>query len=140
MVMQIEHIDAIARQKQRDVLLVVFKNAPKPGGKSKHPKLFTKVKWEQMAIRDTIIKWLKAHGIDWQPCNGIADFNSMMPYQGQIYIDLPFDESLPLFQELQQFMENPDGTMRYPEAILSYCPLDRAMENAEHDEPGLRER
>lgn len=133
--MLIEHIDAIARQKQRDVLYVVF-NSPASDNKDEKEILGqADLEWETLPIRQQIIDWLNAQGIGWKPCGHFADVNLMMGYRGRLYIDLPFDKSLPAFQALTAFLELPDGSMRFPEATLFYCPLDKAMENAAHDEP-----
>ena len=91
-------------------------------------------------IRQKIIDWLDVQGIGWQRCGHFANVGMMMGYRGQLYIDLPYDQSLPAFQALQAFLENPDGSMRYPKVFLIYCPLDKAMENAAHDEPGFWDR
>ena len=95
------------------------------------------LEWETLPIRRQIIDWLNAQGIGWKPCGHFADVNLMMGYRGRLYIDLPFDKSLPAFQALTAFLELPDGSMRFPEATLFYCPLDKAMANAAHDEPGF---
>lgn len=58
MPMLIEHIDAIARKKQRDVLYVTF-----------HPRKTSNTDqwdrpsydWEQDPIRETVCKWLTEH-------------------------------------------------------------------------------
>jgi hypothetical protein len=137
MPMLIEHIDAIARQKQRDVLYVVF-NAPASDNQDEKEILGqADLEWETLPIRQPIIDWLDAQGIGWKPCGHFADVNLMMGYRGRLYIDLPFDKSLPAFQVLTAFLELPDGSMRFPEATLFYCPLDKALENAAHDAPGF---
>ena len=137
MPMLIEHIDAIARQKQRDVLYVMF-NSPASDNQDRKEILDqADMEWETLPIRQQVIDWLDAQGIGWKPCGHFADVNLMMGYRGRLYIDLPFDKSLPAFQALTAFLVLPDGSMRFPEAALFYCPLDKAMENAAHDEPGF---
>lgn len=138
--MQIEHIDAIARQKQRDVLHVEF-HLPETKNEdvSKLDRL-TEVEWRDLPIRHQLIDWLEGHGIDWKPCGHFANTRLMMGYCGQIYIDLPFDKSLSAYRELEAFLEHPDGTMRFPEATFYCCPLSLAMKNAAHDEPGFWSR
>jgi len=138
--MLIKHIDAIARQKQRDVLYVVF-HPPASGTQDAEEGLRADdFDWKTLPIRQQIIDWLDAQGIGWKPCGHFANEYLMMGYRGQIYIDLPFDDSLPAFQALQALLELPDGSMRFPEATFFCCPLDVAMENAAHDEPGFWER
>ena len=141
----LEHIDAIARHKQRGVLYVEFHPLalnPEVGeGLSDQDvwawKTMPDSAWQTLPIRQQIIDWLDAQGIGWQRCGHFADVGLMMGYRGQLYIDLPYDQSLPAFQALQAFLENPDGTMRYPKVFFIYCPLENAMENAEHDAPGF---
>lgn len=137
MPMLIEHIDAIARQKQRDVLYVVFNSPASDNQDEKEILGQADLEWETLPIRQQIIDWLDAQGIGWKPCGHFADVNLMMGYRGRLYIDLPFNKSLPAFQALTAFLELPDGSMRFPEATLFYYPLDKAMENAAHDEPGF---
>lgn len=127
----IAHIDAIARQKQRGVLYIVFRTIGRPRANTN---------WEKHSSRKAIVQWLKEKGIPWQPCAGIANVNLLDSYRGQVYIDLPFDRTLPEYIELEAFLENPDGTMRLPGAIFGYLPLEYAMKNAHHDEPGFWER
>ena len=138
--MLIEHIDAIARQKQRDVLYVAFH--PPASGRPDDEVIVDQAdfEWKTLPIRQHIIDWLNAQGTGWKPCGHFANTSLMMGYRGQIYIDLPFDAALPAFQALQALLELPDGSMRFSEATFICCPLDMAMENAVHDEPGFWER
>ncbi|MFZ2123890.1 MAG: hypothetical protein WA012_08815 [Rhodoferax sp.] len=140
MPMLIEHIDAIARQKQRGVLYVAFH--PPASGTPDDEEIVDQgdFDWKTLPIRQHIIDWLDAQGTGWKPCGHFANTCLMMSYRGQIYIDLPFDEALPAFQALQALLELPDGSMRFPEATFICCPLDMAMENVAHDEPGFWER
>jgi hypothetical protein len=64
----------------------------------------------------------------------------MAPYLGQVYIDVPYDESLSEYRELRDYLEHPDGTMRHDGVRFYAMPLDYAMQNAAHDEPGFWER
>ena len=144
----LEHIDAIARQKQRGVLYVEFHPLaldPQAGESLSAQdvwawKTMPDSAWQALPIRQQIIDWLDAQGIGWQPCGHFADVGLMLGYRGQLYIDLPYDKSLPAFQVLQAFLENPDGSMRYPEAFFVYCSQDKAMENAAHDALGFWDR
>ena len=142
------HIDAIARQKQRGVLYVEFHPLaldPDAGEDLSArdimaSKTMPDCAWQSLPIRQQLISWLNHQGIGWQRCGHYAQVGLMMGYRGQIYIDLPFDTALPEFQALQTFLENPDGTMRYPRVHFIYCSLGKAMDNAAHDEPGFWER
>lgn len=139
MPMLIKHIDAIARQKQRDVLYVAF-HPPESGTHDAEKVVGSDdFGWKTLPIRQQIIDWLDAQGIGWKPCGHFANERLMLGYRGQIYIDLPFDETLPAFLTVQTFLELPDGSMRFPEATFFCCPLDKAMENVAHDAPGFWE-
>ena len=144
----LEHIDAIARQKQLGVLYVEFPplaREPKAGEELSEQdvwawKTMPDSAWQALPIRQQIIDWLNTQGIGWQRCGHFASSGMLMGYRGQLYIDLSYDKYCPAFQKLEAFLENSDGTMRYPEVFLIYCSLDEAMKNAAHDEPGFWER
>ncbi|TAL46355.1 MAG: hypothetical protein EPN89_10505 [Methylovulum sp.] len=131
----IEYIDAIARKKQRDVLFVEF-----------HPQdddedsCFPRHDWEQNPKRQTFLHWLDGHAIAWCSCAAFASENGFESSMGRIYIDLPMDETDPTYCKLRDYLEHPDGSLR-DEAIRFYVlPLEMAMRNAHHDEPGFWER
>ena len=136
MPMLIEHIDAITRKKQRDVLYLTF-----------HPRKMANAglgdnvshNWGQDSNRKKICKWLTEHNIGWQPCEHVAVENLICSYQGQIYLDVPYDDSDPLYMLVRDYLENSDGTMRFDTVSFWYVPLEKAMENAHHDEPGFWE-
>jgi hypothetical protein len=128
----IEHIDAIARQKQRAVLYLEF-----------HPKPYSErrdYRFQDDAMRDTVLAWLDAHGVPWTPCGPFADPRVVAPYLGQVYLDVPYDEALPAYRALRDYLEHPDGSMRHAGVRFFAMPLDYALRNAEHDEPGYWER
>lgn len=126
----IEHIDAISRKKQRDVLSIRFYTA----------ETVRTYDYRKDPERRRIIEWLDEHAVAWQPCGPVASEYAMRPYQGDIYVDVPFDASDAQFRELQAYLENPDGTMRHPSVIFEYYPVALALKNAHHDEPGFWDR
>lgn len=128
----IEHIDAIARKKQRAVLYLEF-----------HPKPYREWRnysWQDDAVRKEILAWLGANGVPWQQCGSFADPRVMAPYLGQVYLDVPYDESLLDYRVLRDYLEDPDGNMRHQGVRFYAMSLEFAMQNAEHDEPGYWER
>ncbi len=133
----IEHIDAIARKKQRDVLYVTFH--PKKSD-DEYSCRISAHDWENDPVRERVCNWFTEHHIGWLPCAHIADENSMGGYYGQIYLDVPFDENDPQYKQVRDYLENPDGTMRFDTVSFWYLPLEKAMENAHHDEPGFWEK
>jgi hypothetical protein len=130
----IDHIDAIARKKQRTVLFLEF-----------HPKInfddfeMPNYCYEKDKVRDEIITNLDQMGIVWTKCGHFASTNFMCSYRGQIYLDVPYDESLDEYKKLQGYLEYPDGSMRFPSVRFYHLPLEIAMKNAYHDEPGFWE-
>ena len=124
----LQHIDAIARQKQRDVLFGAFHYD--------NPDL---TDYENLPCRVELIAWLDANAIAWAPCGDIADPDCMRPYKGQLYFDVPFDEADAQYRLLAQHLEHPDGTGRIDGLRFCFVPLDIAMKNAHHDAPGYWE-
>jgi len=135
MPMLIEHIDAIARKKQRGVLFIAFhpdENSDDDGCDS-----WLDYNYKKDRRRKGVLKWFKDHGIHFQECGHIASESCMLPYLGNIYIDVPFDESDSKYQLVCEYLENPDGTPRDERVRFYYLPLEIAMKNAHHDEPGF---
>lgn len=127
----IEHIDAIARKKQRDVLSIRFYT---------RDTNFIAYNYMKDPERLRVIAWLDEHGVAWQPCGPVANENRMSSYRGEIYVDVPYDTTDPAYELLRDYLENPDGTMRHPTVTFEYYPLEMAMKNAHHDEPGFWDR
>jgi hypothetical protein len=128
----IEHIDAIARKKQGAALYLEF-----------HPQPYAewrKYRFEDDAMRSAILAWMDANGVRWGPCGPFANPDVMAPYLGQVYLDVPFDGALHEYRTLCDYLEDPDGSMRHEGVRFCVMPLDYAMRNAEHDEPGYWER
>ncbi len=129
MPIRIEHIDAIARKKVRDVLYLTFcSNQRDEDG-------FLIFDWRTHPARLRIIEWLNANDIPWTMCAEFAssDPDTMMSYMGQIYIDIPYDSSLPEYKRVEQFLENPDGSIAFADTRFFYLPLEDAQKNAAHD-------
>ena len=141
MTMTIEHIDAIAREKRRDVAYIEFRRPA-----SRQPRVdswdddMLVTEWKDLASRRRVVQWLDAQAIGYQPCAEFANECRMRSYRGQLYIDLPVEANSPAFQALTLFLEKPDGRSRMPGVKFMLCTLEQAMTNAAHDEPGFWER
>lgn len=134
----IEPIDAIARKKQRTVLYVTFNPIEMTESDGWDRPTFD---WKQDPMRETVCQWLTAHGLPWQPCSHVADEETLgSNYEGQIYLDIPFDDNDPLYGQVRDYLENPDGSRRFETVGFWILPLETAMNNAHHDEPGFWER
>lgn len=128
----IAHIDAIARKKGRAVLYLEF-----------YPQSYSewcRYRFDDDAMRTSVLNWLDAHTVSWQECGPFANPCVMGAYLGQVYLDVPYDDSLPEYRLLRDYLEHPDGTMCHAGVRFCVMPLDYAMRNAEHDEPGFWER
>lgn len=142
----IEYIDAIARRKQRGVLWVQFGPnaetiiAKATGVKKEASWPPERYDYHADPKRQAFLAWLEEQQINWQPCGPVANENGFGSYQGGVYIDIPFDESDERYRRVRDRLENPDGTMRDGRIVFLYWPLERAMENAHHDEPGYWEK
>ena len=122
----IKHIDKIAREKGRTVLYVTFDMTGKT--------TYNPDKWPE---RQALMQWLDEHDIAYHSCGNVAHEAVMESYEGQLYIDVPFDESDPKYIELRDHLEFEDGTLKIPGINFMYLPLEAAMKNAHHDEPGF---
>ncbi|MDE2430174.1 MAG: hypothetical protein KGM99_15740 [Burkholderiales bacterium] len=65
-----------------------------------------------------------------------ANVDIMDSYRGQLYIDLPYDAAPPGYQDLEVYLQNPDGSMRNLDVEFWHLSLVVAMKNAAHDESG----
>lgn len=126
----LQNIDQIARQKQRDVLTLKFHD--RAAG--------FMLDYHQNESRKMILEWFIANDIPHYKCGPYASETWMESYHGQIYIDVPYDKSNPMFRKVASFLKNPDGSMKFEGAWFCYLPLDICMKNAHHDEPGFWEK
>ena len=143
----IQTIDRIARIQQRDVLFLSFydralkerlNNVPEEERLDAQQQWqdHRSEAWETMPIRQQIIDWLDTKGIVWQPCGPFAPgWVIMGGYVGDIYLDVPYDKNLPLYQGLEAYLQYPDDTMRFENVMFFCLTLEDAMVNAKQDEP-----
>lgn len=126
----IEPIDAIARAKKRDVFYIQF-----------HPldyyDVMTGGKYDYLADlkRKQVLDWLDENKIPWLECGPMAEQGEWLfcGYVGDIYLDVPYDESDPRYCKLSDYLENSDGSMKDAN-VRWYClSLRLAMEYAHHD-------
>jgi hypothetical protein len=134
----IKYIDHIAREKQRDVLYLEF--SPEPDEDDMWGDNNGRYSFRNDPIREKILDDLTKMGVTWLSCGGFADENYMASYAGQVYLDVPFDKDLPLYQTLETYLEHPDGSMRFENVRFYALRLELAMKNAHHDEPGFWEK
>ena len=124
----IEYIDKIARDKGRGVLYVAFDG-----------EKFPSFEYESWEVRKNLLKWFEANNIAVFPCGDIANETEMIAYRGQLYIDVPFDESNSDYMKVWEHLENSDDSTRIPGVTFIYLALELAMKNKHHDEPGFWE-
>ncbi|MEX3929938.1 hypothetical protein AB4Y36_39085 [Paraburkholderia sp. BR10936] len=127
---QLEHIDAIARKLNRDVLYLEFLKAQRPDH----------VDYRSLESRSCIMQWLDREGIEWRECGQVASETVMRSYAGEIFIDVPFNEADDRYRKVQAFLEYPDGSMRFEDVRFYVVSLQFATKNAHHDEPGFWDR
>lgn len=111
----LQHIDAIAREKNRDVLFVHFEN-------------FEEDDQGDDPIRSIVLAWLEDHDIAYEPCMGLEQEGFVDTYSGDIYIDLPFDETEPTYQKLSEYLEDDDGNMMLDGVLFYVLSLETALE------------
>jgi len=121
----IDSIDKIARKKQRDVFFVKFHY-----GEENNIDL-------EFPLRCQIIEWLDMQNINWEPSAPYSD--GIASYQGDIYIDIPLDQTNKKFQEMIGYFDKEDGSPRIPGCSLHLLKLNDAMLNEYQDVPGFWE-
>ena len=130
----LEHIDKIARDKQRDVLFVAFCDGEEY--KNDLTKYFDYT-YEIDSNRIALMDFMDEHDISYKMCGPLASEYGRESYRGQIYIDVPMDETNDKYQKLCAYLEHEDGTPKNPDVSFYVLSLEIAMKNAHHDEPGF---
>lgn len=132
MPMIIDYIDDIAKRTKRPALFLTFQNIPRKNMSDTEieemeiDSLLGVVDWHSHPSRNSIVRWLNKNKIQWKPCAGISSSNMDLGYQGQIYIDIPYDHKKPLsgqhykFKRLTQFIEDGKGNVRWV-GVEFYC-------------------
>lgn len=111
----LKHIDAIAREKNRDVLFIHFENYQEDG-EGDDP------------IRQIVLDWLEDHEIAFQPCMGLEQEGFFDVYSGDIYIDLAVNEDDSNYRELCEYLEDDEGNMLLDGVLFFVLALDVALE------------
>ena len=113
----LQHIDAIARDKERDVLFVHFEHYDHHDEDA-----------EANQTRQQLMQWLDAHGMSYQPCMGLEQEGLISGYAGDLYIDVPFEEGDATYQLLRTHLEHENGDMRIPGVLFFCLSLEIALE------------
>ena len=129
MAMIIDYIDKLAREKKRDVIFVRFEG-----------KQFELQDYKNYKERNELIAFLEHHGVGYQMCGDFAREDGWESYQGQLYIDLPYDMKNQQYNLVADYLECEDGISKIEGVKFYYLPLAIAMQNTHHDEPGFWEK
>lgn len=111
----LQHIDAIAREKKRDVLFLHFEN-------------YQEDDQGDDPIRSIVLAWLEDHEIAYQPCMGLEQDGFVDTYSGDIYIDLALDEDDLNYRELSEYLEDDEGNMLLDGVLFFVLSLEIALE------------
>ena len=133
----VEHIDKIARDIGRGVLFLEFhpEYNPEEDDFTKRFKIFD---YENCEERKQVLKWFEENNIKITPCfNTRSDGCFNQAYQGELYIDLPYDESNSKYMKVNSYFENPDDGMKIKDVRFMNLSLEIAMRYKHHDEPGF---
>ncbi len=112
-----QHIDAIAREKNRDVLFVHFENYEHENAEA-----------ESYHLRQNLMEWLQQRQIAFAPCMGIEQPGVIESYSGDLYIDVPFDAANPSYQVVSEHLEDTEGNMKIPGVLFFVLSLETALE------------
>ena len=117
----IQPIDAIARAKRRDVLMLGPDRLAPTAAETHAPRS----PWRTSADRQELIDWLDAQGIGWK-LSGWPDV-----HRGDLYLDLPYDPSAPSCAALLDFVqEDAEGLLKWPGTRLYLVSLEWAEQQA----------
>lgn len=117
----IESIEKIARDKQRDVLILLFHD------KAEDEAITPFFDYGACKTRQQIIEWLTANHISFTPCSMFGSVDCTTPYLGEIYIDVLNDWDDPTYTKVREFLEYPDGTMKIEGVRFCHLELYIAM-------------
>jgi hypothetical protein len=158
----LEHIDAIARQQQRDVFYIRFPEPPKPAGVLLIEDLDEEpVEWDGFdgeipeedieaensdanaletfafpEVRHQVLTWLTANGIAYEYCFGPASDSGFGRWAGEVFVvDALHEEGNPVLQAVNDYLHAPNNEEHFPGVALHLMRLTTAMENAYMDEP-----
>jgi len=125
----LKHIDKIAREKNRDVIFIDFNR-----------KIFPSYKYSEYDERNKLLEWLKNNNIPYSKCGPIASEEGWESYRGQLYLDVPIDDKNDKYQLICDHMDDQDGLFKIPGVESWIFPLEVALKNKHHDEPGFWDR
>ena len=111
----LKHIDAIAREKNRDVLFVHFDHYVHPDR-------------DANSVRQMLIGWLEQQGIVYMPCLGVDQTVHSEIYLGGLYLDVPFDLHHKTYQKLSEYLEDEQGNMKIEGIQFFVLSLGLALE------------
>ena len=111
----LQHIDAIAREKNRDVLFVHFEN-------------YEENEQNPDSNRQDVLSWLEQNDIPYEKCMGLEEEGSIDSYWGDIYIDVPFDLENEQYQILSDYLEDEEGVMKIEGVYFFVLYLETAIE------------
>jgi len=120
----IMHIDQLAMDNRRDVLFVRFAESFE-GQK----RMGSREYYKKSKIRQRLLEFLEENEIGSIECGPPSNSGYMSGYWGEIYIDVPFDESDSDYRKVQAFLENEDGSMKFDDARFYYFPYEYAKES-----------
>ncbi|QWK96141.1 hypothetical protein JV213_08290 [Plesiomonas shigelloides] len=119
-------IDAIARQRQSDVLMVTFFRPEESE--------LDEFDYATCAVRNKALAWFDQQGIGYRECFDLwPDNDADVPYLGELFIDVPVDENNPRYLDVVHKFEHEDGSSRYLGVSLFIIPLSLAQEYRHRD-------
>ena len=96
--------------------------------------VFGVVDWINHPSRIQIIRWLRKNDIPWSPCAGLSNSGIITGgYQGQIYLDVPYDvnkpedQQHPLFKKCLSFLEDNAGQVKWEGVKFYGLTLNKAI-------------
>lgn len=118
-----QHIDVIAREKQRDVLFIHFEDYVETDDQ------------ESDSVRDQVLAWLETNEIPFEPCLGFEGEDEIQSYLGDVYVDIAYDEKNKQYQLLKDYLEDEEGNMKIEGVFFFVLSLEDASDDQQADFP-----
>lgn len=112
----LQYMDQIARDKKRDVLLLSFNVGQLPT-----------FNYRKIPVRKKILAWLDCNTIPYVECSICTSDVGTSLYQGEIYLDVPFDTENEQYKKLADYLEDENGVVKHKKVGFHYYPYALAI-------------
>jgi hypothetical protein len=135
----IKHLDEYCAIAKKDIIYVTFHPKDQDDTNAFH-NATNKYDYKSDATRDKVLSDLTEMGFVYLPCYSTCRIDSQGEWRGEVVLGVDYDETDSQYQELEQYFENDDGTMKIESVRFCYFPhsylalLDQYISNTLEDD------